>query len=456
VPVNPRRHRHLARLTPLPVAVALLAALAATAPASAAPASAAPASAAPTTQASHPRWVGAWSASPQPPNAVLDPISARGVADQTLRLIVRPHAGGAGLRLRLANTFGDRPVTFGRVEVGRRQSGAALIPGSNHPVTFDGQRSVTIPAGAEARSDPVPLRVQAEQDLAVSLFLPGPTGPATWHWDARQTNYISTAGDHTRDTGAAAFATPVTSWFFLDGLDIRASAARAAVVALGESTTDGANSTIDANHRWTDFLARRLLRLPPGRQESVLNQGISGNRILHDSPCFGVGALARLDRDVLAQAGVRQVVLFQGTNDIGYSNVTPAMLPPGWFSCFEPNTDVTAAQIIAGYQQIIARVHAKGLTIIGGTLLPFKGGFLYSTAGDAKRQALNHWIRTSGAFDGVIDFDRALRDPADPLMLLPSYDSGDHMHPSDAGYQAMANAVDVGLLQPSPTPGTAA
>lgn len=446
MPVHPRRHRHLARLTPLPVAVALLAALAATTPASAAP----------TTQASHPRWVGAWSASPQPPNAVLDPISARGVADQTLRLIVRPHAGGAGLRLRLANTFGDRPVTFGRVEVGRRQSGAALIPGSNHPVTFDGQRSVTIPAGAEARSDPVPLRVQAEQDLAVSLFLPGPTGPATWHWDARQTNYISTAGDHTRDTGAAAFATPVTSWFFLDGLDIRASAARAAVVALGESTTDGANSTIDANHRWTDFLARRLLRLPPGRQESVLNQGISGNRILHDSPCFGVGALARLDRDVLAQAGVRQVVLFQGTNDIGYSNVTPAMLPPGWFSCFEPNTDVTAAQIIAGYQQIIARVHAKGLTIIGGTLLPFKGGFLYSTAGDAKRQALNHWIRTSGAFDGVIDFDRALRDPADPLMLLPSYDSGDHMHPSDAGYQAMANAVDVGLLQPSPTPGTAA
>jgi lysophospholipase L1-like esterase len=445
VPVHPRSHRRLARLTPLLPTVALLAALTATAPASADP----------TNRPSHTRWVGAWSASPQPPNAVLDAISDRGFADQTLRLIVRPHAGGNWLRLRLSNTFGDRPVTFGRVEVGRRQSGAALHPGSNHPVTFAGHRRVTIPAGATVPSDPVPLQVMAEQDLAVSLFLPGPTGPATWHWDARQTSYISTAGDHTRDAEAVAFATPVTSWFFLDGLDVRASTMRGAVVTLGESTTDGANSTIDANHRWTDVLAQRLQRLPPGRQESVLNQGISGNRVLHDSPCFGVAALARLDRDVLAQPGVRQVVLFQGTNDIGYSNVTPSMLPPGWFSCFEPNTDVTAAQIIAGYQQIIAQVHAKGLRIIGGTLLPFKGGFFYSAAADAKREALNHWIRTSGGFDGVIDFDRALRDPADPLMLLPTYDSGDHMHPSDAGYQAMANAVDLRLLQPGQAPAAA-
>jgi lysophospholipase L1-like esterase len=367
VPVHSRSHRRLARLPQLLAAVALLAALAATSPASATP----------TNRASHLRWVGVWSTSPQPPSAVLDGISARGFADQTLRLIVRPHASGDWLRLRLSNTFGDRPVTFGRVEVGRRQSGAALVPGSNHPVTFGGQRSVAIPLGAKARSDPVPLQVKAEHDLAVSLFVPGPTGPATWHWDARQTNYISTAGDHTRDAGAAAFATPVTSWFFLDGLDVRASTTRGAVVTLGESTTDGANSTIDANHRWTDFLARRLQRLPPARQESVLNQGVSGNRILHNSPCFGVGALARLDRDVLAQTG------------------------------------------------------------------------------GAKRQALNHWIRTSDAFDGVIDFDRALRDPADPLMLLPTYDSGDHMHPNDAGYQAMANAVALHLLQPSQSPAAA-
>jgi hypothetical protein len=277
VPVHPRSHGRLARLASLSAAVAMLAALAAAAPTSAAAAN----------LTSHARWVGAWSASPQRPNAVLDAISERGFADQTLRLIVRPHASGRWLRLRLSNTFGDRPVTFGRVEVGQRQSGAALIPGTNRAVTFGGQRTVSVPTGAQALSDPVPLQVQAEQDLAVSLFLPAASGPATWHWDARQTNYISAAGDHTGDTGAAAFATPVTSWFFLDGLDIRTSPMRGAVIALGESTTDGANSTIDANHRWTDFLAQRLQSLPPGRQESVLNQGINGNRILHDSPCLG-------------------------------------------------------------------------------------------------------------------------------------------------------------------------
>jgi lysophospholipase L1-like esterase len=438
----------MARLTPPLAAIALIAALAATSLASAHP----------TNLTDHIRWVGAWSASPQPPTALTaNGISQRGFADQTLRLIVHPHAGGSWLRLRLSNTFGDRTVTFGRVEVGQRQSGAALVAGSNHLVTFGGRRSVMIPVGAEALSDLVPLQVRAEQDLAVSLFVPGQTGPATWHWDARQTNYISTAGDHADDVGGAAFATTVTSWFFLDDVDVRPAPTMGAVVTLGDSITDGAASTIDANHRWPDFLARRLLSLPPSRQESVLNQGISGNRVLHDSPCFGVNALARLDRDVLAQTGVRQVILLEGINDIGFSNVTASHSPPGIsFQCFTPNTNVTAAQIIAGYQQIIAQVHAKGLKIIGGTLTPFKGAFYYSAAGEAKRQAVNHWIRTSGAFDGVIDFDRAVRDPADPLMFLPKYDSGDHLHPSDAGYEAMANAVNLHLLQDSQAPSAAA
>jgi lysophospholipase L1-like esterase len=445
--VRRRSHGRLARLTPLLVAIALIAALTATTLASAHP----------TNLTGHIRWVGAWSASPQPPTALTaNGISQRGFADQTLRLIVHPHAGGSWLRLRLSNTFGGRTVTFGRVEVGRRQSGAALVAGSNHLVTFGGRRSVMIPVGAEALSDPVPLQVKAEQDLAVSLFVRGQTGPATWHWDARQTNYISTAGDHTGDVGGAAFATTVTSWFFLDDVDVRPAPTMGAVVTLGDSITDGAASTIDANHRWPDFLARRLLSLPPSRQESVLNEGISGNRVLHDSPCFGVNALARLDRDVLAQTGVRQVILLEGINDIGFSNVTASHSPPGIsFQCFLPNTNVTAAQIIAGYQQIIAQVHAKGLKIIGGTLTPFKGAFYYSAAGEAKRQAVNHWIRTSGAFDGVVDFDGAVRDPADPLMFLPKYDSGDHLHPSDAGYQAMANAVNLHLLQDSQAPAAA-
>jgi lysophospholipase L1-like esterase len=394
------------------------------------------------------RWVGSWSTSPQPPTELTaEGISAHGFNNQTLRLIVHPHFGGPVLRLRLANTFGTDTITFGAVYVGIRQLGAAVVPGTNRAVTFGGERQVMIPAGAEVLSDAVALTVRAEQDLAASLFVADRSGPATWHWDARQTNYVSAGGNHAGDPAATAFTTSVTSWFFLDGVDVRAVAVPA-VVTLGDSITDGANSTVDANHRWPDFLARRLLALPARRQESVLNEGISGNRVLHDSPCFGVNALARLDRDVLAQHGVRTVILIEGINDIGFSEVTATNSPPGIsFGCFLPNTEVTAAQIIAGYRQIIAQVHAKGLRILGGTLTPFQGAFYYSTAGEAKRQAVNSWIRTSGAFDGVVDFDRATRDPANPLRLLPAYDSGDHLHPNDAGYAAMANAVDLRLLE---------
>jgi lysophospholipase L1-like esterase len=394
----------------------------------------------------HRQWVGSWAASPQAPTVNFGGVSARGFDHQTLRLVVHPHLSGAPLRVRLANTFGHDTVALGPVYVGVRDTGAAVVPGTNRVATFGDARTVLIPAGAEVFSDLVDVKVRAGQDLVVSVYAPAPTGPATYHFTAQQSNYLA-AGDHTKDFGAAAFTTVLTSWFFLDGIDVRVAGGTAAVVTLGDSITDGApGSTFDANHRYPDFLAQRLLARPDNGL-SVLNHGISGNRVLNDSPCFGVSALNRLDRDVVAQPGARTVILLEGINDIAFSHFNAGNLPPGVpLDCFLPNDVVSAAQIISGYQQIIARVHAAGLRILGATLTPYQGSTPYTDAGEATRQAVNDWVRTSGAFDGVVDFDLALRDPANPLRLLPAYDSGDHLHPSDAGNAAMADTVNLNLL----------
>jgi lysophospholipase L1-like esterase len=384
--------------------------------------------------------LGTWSASPQPPD--LSGISRSGFNHQTVRLIAYTHFPGSRLRVRLSNVFGSRPLLVGQADVALESAGAAIVPGSDRRLSFHGRRRVTIPPGAEVYSDPVRLSVAAEQHLAVSLYLPAATGPTTWHALAVQTNYVSGPGDHAADTAGDAFTTQVASWFWLDGIDVVAPAPDRAVVTLGDSITDGTASTVNADARWPNFLARRLLATPAGHRVSVLDEGISGNRVLHDAPCCGVSALKRLDRDVLRQDGVRWVILLEGINDIGFSGITGPETAP--------HTNVSAAQIIAGYRQIIARVHARGLRIYGATLTPFKGTVFpgyYSPAGEQKRQAVNHWIRTSGAFDAVIDFDKAVRDPAAPLQLLPRYDSGDHLHPNDAGYAAMADAIDLALFR---------
>jgi lysophospholipase L1-like esterase len=387
-----------------------------------------------------PHLLGTWSASPQPPD--LSGVSRAGFDHQTLRLIAYTHFPGSRLRIRLSNTFGAGPLVIGQADLALQRAGAATVPGSDRRLTFAGRHAVTIPAGAEVYSDPVRLTVRAGQNLAVSLFVPAATGPTTWHALAVQTNYVSTPGNHAAETGPDAFTTQVTSWFWLDGIDVVAPPRDHAVVTLGDSITDGFGATVDANTRWPDFLARRLRATPATRRVSVLDEGISGNRVLNDSPCCGVSALARLDRDVLAQDGARWVILLEGINDIGFSGLTDPETAP--------HTNVSADQIIAGYQRIIARVHARGLKIYGATLTPFKGtafpGY-YTSEGEQKRGAVNHWIRTSGAFDAVIDFDQAIRDPADPLRMLPRYDSGDHLHPNDAGYAAMAAAVDLALFR---------
>ncbi len=411
----------------------------------------APAAAVPDGQSAF-HWVGSWATSPQAPTLNLGGVSGRGFDNQTLRMVVHPHFSGSPLRLRLANTFGQNTfeqntVTLGPVYVGVRATGAAVVPGTNRVVTFGDARTVHIPAGAEVLSDPVEVDVQAEQDLVVSMYAPVRTGPATYHFDAHQFNYVA-AGNHTTEPGGAAFTTTLTHWFFLDGIDVRAASETAAVVTLGDSITDGAGSTLSTNHRYPDFLARRLLA-QPDNELSVLNEGISGNRVLNDSPCFGESALNRLGRDVLAQHGVHTLILQEGINDIAFSHFTADNQFPGVpLECFLPNDEVSAAQIISGYQQIINRVRAPGtdLRILGGTLTPWQGSTPYSDAREATREAVNDWIRTSGAFDGVVDFDLALRDPANPLRLLPAYDSGDHLHPSDAGYAAMADAVNLNLL----------
>jgi lysophospholipase L1-like esterase len=415
--------RHLRRYLWLPVGCVLV--LAGTVPLGLAGAS----------TSTPPGWQTAWAGSPQV--AVPDTLSARGFKDQTVRNIIFTSAGGTTVRVRFTNTFGREPLMIGRAAIGMHSDQAGTMPGTNMALTFGGLPAVQIPAGGEALSDPLHLAVKPLQDLDVSLFLPRATGPATQHALGQQTNYVA-SGDHTLDSSGGAFTTQSQSWYFIDSVDVTGGDRyNGTVVTLGDSITDGFHSSENANARWPNDLARRLNALS-GPTLSVADEGISGNRVLNNSVCCGVDALARLDRDVLTRAGARDVILLEGINDIGFSQLTGPLTAPA--------TNVSAAQIIAGYQQIIAQAHAAGLKIFGGTLTPFKGAGYWTPAGEEKREAVNHWILTSGTFDGVIDFAKATADPSDPQMFKPAYDSGDHLHPNDAGYQAMANAIDLSML----------
>lgn len=383
-------------------------------------------------------WANAWQGSPVQGDTIPGaPCPAdKGLDAQTVRNVVFTSAGGNMVRVRLTNAFGTAPLQVGAASVALAGQGAATAS-APIPLHFSGQSSVLIAAGGDALSDPLPMHVAALQRLDVSIFLPDSTGPATQHWDAQQDNYLA-SGDQTGSATAGAFGTRISCWMFTDGLDVLpAGRVTGTVVTLGDSITDGYLSTNNANARWPDDLARRLNAVP-GHTLAVSNAGISGNDLLtfrtdlSFGPVFGPPALARLDRDVISQPGVRAVVLLEGINDIGAMHAQ-------------------ASDLIAADEQIIAQVHAAGLLIYGGTLVPFGGsnpqyGGDYGTpAGEAQRQLLNTWIRTSGAFDGVIDFDKALRDPQNPERLLPQYD-GDHLHPNDAGYRAMADAVDLHML----------
>ena len=376
-------------------------------------------------------WVGTWSTAMHPPDVGFG-ITNAGFNNQTLRQIVHTSVGGQQVRVKLS-TNGASALLIGAAHIALRDAGAAIVPGSDRTLTFSGNPSITIPPGAQILSDPVNLDVPALGDLAVSIFVPDITGPATWHFAALQTSYISPAGDFTA-SAVMPVDTTTQAWFWLAAVEVTASKQTGAIVCLGDSITDGTASTPDTNNRWPNHLAGRLIAQPGNHKMGVLNEGIAGNRILHD--IIAPNALARLNHDVLTQTGVTHVIVLLGINDIGFGGFLPAEA-------------VTADQIIEGHKQLIARAHAQGLKIYGATLLPFEdaGAPYFSPAGEVKRQAVNAWIRTSGGYDAVIDFDLVTRDPSFPTKLLPLYDSGDHLHPNDAGYEAMGNSIDLKLFK---------
>jgi lysophospholipase L1-like esterase len=335
------------------------------------------------------------------------------------------------VRVVLSNAFGTAPVDIGGAHVALRDKESTVVANTVKPLTVSGAPAFTILPGAIVVSDPVDLTVPPLSDLAIDLYVPKEIGlgasPVTTHNGASQTNYVSETGNHSGVT-APAVATRAGAWFLIARVEVASATNTGVIVAFGDSITDGARSTSDMNMRWPDQLARRLA----ARKNSsfaVVNAGISGNRVLGDGA--GVSALARFDRDVLMQTGVTHVVVLEGINDIGIARNNPSP---------------SAADLIAGHKQLIERAHARGLKIYGATLTPYEGAAYYTPEGEAKRQALNQWIRTSGAYDGVIDFDMVTRDPAAPTKFLPAYDSGDHLHPGDAGYKAMGDAVDLALF----------
>jgi lysophospholipase L1-like esterase len=368
-------------------------------------------------------WIGTWASSPA--------WADQGMAfqAQTLREVVHVSVGGSRLRVRFTNRFGDAPVLVSGATVGLEAGNtAAAAAGTLHALTFGGARSVTIPPHADVYSDAAALRVPPKSNLLVSFYLPGPTGPATDHPAAYQTNYYA-AGNRAAQTSAAGFDNAYESWYFIDGVDVSGTPARGSVVAFGDSITDGAGGKLGADDRWPDMLAARLLALTPREQLGVLNAGIGGNRILLSYLYFGIDALARIDGDVLSQSGARTVIVLLGINDI---QQLPHQNDP--------------QRIELGLRQIAGQAHARGMRVMGCTITPYEGWMNYNAAGERARLAVNAWIRHSGVFDGVTDFDAAVRDPNDPHRLLPAYDSGDHLHPNAAGHRAMAAAIDLSKL----------
>ena len=406
-----------------------------------------PAARPPTAHPARTTWVGSWGSVP----TTVPPASTTMFSNQTIRQTVHLSIGGSALQVRFSNEFGTAPLVIGEAHVGLAagsQPSRSVAPGSDRRLSFAGHVSATVPAGAPLLSDPVRLAVRPGADLVVSLYLPRPTRATTTHAFAFQDNVVA-AGNVTGSRTVTPTAT-FGQWWFLSGVSVAAPARDGAVVALGDSITDGANTTPNTNSRWPDVLARRLQATPGLRGLGVLNEGISGNRLLHDpnplpgsgadafAAQFGESALRRFDRDVSSQPGARYVIVLLGVNDLGH----PGTIAP-------ESERVTPADLIAGYQQVIDRAHQQGMLVFGGTITPFANDtFGFDTpVNRAARLVVNRWIRTSGAYDGVVDFDAALRDPADPERIRPEFDSGDHLHPNDAGAAALANAVPLRLFR---------
>ncbi|MBS1991365.1 MAG: SGNH/GDSL hydrolase family protein [Cyanobacteria bacterium SZAS LIN-3] len=381
-------------------------------------------------------WSGSWGASP------VFPVGQE-ISNQTIRQFVRLSGGGTRIRVRFTNETGQEPLVIGAAHVALAAGGGAIKRETDHKLTFGGQDSIIVPAGAPVLSDPVDMAVEDLATLGISIFVPRWTGPAVVHPLAVQTGYISSTGDFTADEKLAS-PSETKFRFFLSGVDVLSQGKATTIVAFGDSITDGYGATVDADKRWPDRLAERLIErrrgATDGRTFSVVNAGISGNRLLHDRPpaMFGPNALSRFDRDVLAVPGVTHVILLEGINDIGQ---------PTSMSLDEQA--VTIEQLQAAWCQLLERAHSRGVKLIAATLLPYEGtsfaGY-WTPAGESQRQAFNTWVRQANIFDGVIDFDQVVRDPARPSHLRSALDCGDHLHPNDAGYKTMADSIDLKLF----------
>jgi lysophospholipase L1-like esterase len=367
-----------------------------------------------------------------PARAFTPPPSA--FNNQTVRMIARSSIGGRRVRVQLSNAFGATPLVVGAAHIAIRSKDSAIVPSSDRAMTFNGKPGCTIPAGAVMLSDPVDLEVPKLTDLAVSVYVPGDTGPASNHSLGLHTTYISKEGDFTSTTEIAD-ATTSQVWYWLASVDVLAPANAAAIVAFGDSITDGATSTPNTDRSWPSDLAVRLLANPSTANIAVINEGISGNRVLGDGA--GVSALTRFDRDVLSQSGVKWLMIMEGINDIG--------LGAGGRGGAAPT--ITADALTGAMAQMVERAHTHGIKVIGCTLTPYGGAGYASEAGEAIRSAMNTWIRTSGTFDAVVDFDKATQDPANPLQFKAGFNNTDHLHPNDAGYQAMADSIDLSLFK---------
>ncbi|ATL29195.1 SGNH/GDSL hydrolase family protein [Streptomyces formicae] len=385
-------------------------------------------------------WTAAWAASPQRPSTGFKANwSEAGFDRQTLRQVVRVTEGGERARIRLSNAYGTSPLRVASATVARTTKGASVEKGSVRRLTFDGKRGVSIPAGGQLSSDEADVKLKPFESVTVTLHLAGTTGPATFHAQSFATTYRA-EGDHTADTGARAFDESTESWYYLSGVDVSGGSDRAArrdgVVLFGDSITDGFASSTDLNRRWSDALAERLAKA--GTPRPVLNSGIGGNMVLNDSAWYGEKSANRFSRDALDLPGTGTVVVLEGLNDIGYSETDKPT--------YKPAPVVSARELIDGHKRLIREARAKGVRVVGATLLPLGGSDHYGPHAAAVSDEFNEWVRTSGAYDAYVDFDKALADPADPERIAPAYDSGDHLHPNDAGYRAMARAVDLGTL----------
>jgi len=382
-------------------------------------------------------WIGSWAASqqiPEPDNAV--PLES--LSNATLRQIVHLSVGGSRIRVRISNAFGTTPLHLLAVHVARPQSPASsrIDPASDRAIMFNEHADVLIPMGAEYTSDPLSYSVAALSDLAITMQIDVAPGQETGHPGSRATSYL--AAGSLVSAAELPSAQSIDHWYFLSGVDVSAPASASSIVALGDSITDGHGATTNGNDRWTDALAARLQHSVTTNEIAVLNEGIGGNRLLADG--LGPNALARFDRDVLAQNGIRYLIVLEGINDIGTLTRTSVAT--------ETQHEELVRRMIGAFQQIILRAHADGIKVIGGTIMPFMGSDFYhpDEANESDRRMVNAWIRAAGHFDAVVDFDKVMADPAHPDHLRPDCDSGDHLHPSPAGYRAMAVAIPLELF----------